>query len=65
MPKWKSKKISGLMKDEWGGRIMTKSFRPRTKTYNYLIDDDRKIKKQKAQMIVLQKKFGLKIIETV
>ena len=53
------------MKDEWGGRIMTKSFRPRTKTYNYLIDDDRKIKKQKAQMIVLQKKFGLKIIETV
>ena len=39
LPKEKNKKVFGLMKDELGGKIMTKFVRPRAKTYSYLIDD--------------------------
>ena len=36
------------MKDELGGKIMTKLFILRAKTYSYLIDDGSKKKKQRA-----------------
>ena len=51
----KNKEATGLMKDELGGKIMTKLFRLRAKSYNYLIDDGTKIKEQKAQKSVSQK----------
>ena len=48
----KNKEATGLMKDELGGKIMTKLLRLRAKSYNYLIDDGTKIKEQKAQKSV-------------
>ena len=45
--KEKIKKVVGLIKDELGGKIMTKFLGSRAKTYNYLIDDGVKIKRQK------------------
>ena len=37
--KGKNQKVIGLMKDELGGRIITKFVGLRVKTYSYLIDD--------------------------
>ena len=45
LPKGKNRKVIGLMKDEWGGKIITRFVRLRTKTYNYLIDDGREDEK--------------------
>ena len=39
LPKGKSKKVTGLMKDELGAKITTKFVRLRAKAYSYLIDD--------------------------
>ena len=39
LPKGKDKKVIGLIKDELGGKIMTKFARLRAKTYSYLTDD--------------------------
>ena len=36
------------MKDELGGKIMTKFFGPRAKVYSYLMDDDNEAKKPKG-----------------
>ena len=40
------------MEDELGGKIMKEFLELRAKTYNYLIDDGIKTKKQKAQKSV-------------
>ena len=38
----------GLMKDEFGGKIMTEFFALRPKTYSYLMDYDSEAKKVKG-----------------
>ena len=48
LPKSKNKKVIGLMKDELGGKIMTKFVGLRPKTYSYLMDDGNSDKKPKG-----------------
>ena len=48
LPKGKNKKVIGLMKDELGGKIMTKFVGLRPKTYSYLMDDGNSDKKPKG-----------------
>ena len=49
LPKGKKQKVIALMKDELGGRIMTKFARLGGKTYSYLIDELVNIKQQQTQ----------------
>ena len=44
------------MKDELGGRTMTKSSAPRPKTYSYLMDHDSEAKKAKGTKKCVTKK---------
>ena len=44
----KEKKVTGLIKDELGGKIMTKFVELRAETYHYLIDDGSEDKKSKS-----------------
>ena len=48
LPKVKNKKVIRLMKDELGGKIMTKFVGLGAKTYGYLIDDSSGYKKAKG-----------------
>ena len=48
LPKEKNKKITGLMKDGLGRKIMIKFVRLRAKTYSYLIDDIKCITNKKT-----------------
>ena len=48
MPKRKKKKVIGLIKDELGGKIMTKFVGSRAKCYSYLIHDGSEDKKEKG-----------------
>ena len=58
LPKGKSKKVIGLMKDELGGKTMIKFVGLRTKTYSYLIDDGREDKKAKdTKKCVIKRKL--------
>ena len=52
--KEKNKKVTGLMKDELGGKIMTEFVALRPKTYSYLMDDantEKKVKGTKKSVI--------------
>ena len=67
LPKGKNKKVIGLMKDELGGKIMTKFVGLRAKTSSYLIDDgSNDKKKQKSQKSVsLRENVNLEVIKNV
>ena len=49
MPKRKNEIIIGLMKNEFGGKIMIEFVVLRAKTYSYLIDDGSEDKKAKGR----------------
>ena len=49
IPIGKNKKVSGLFKDELGGKIMTEVVALRPKTYAYLMDDGNDHKKAKGK----------------
>ena len=53
----KNKKIIGLMKDELGGKIITKFVTLRSKTYSYLTDDGKEDKKAKGTKKCIIKKM--------
>ena len=61
LPKGKNKNIIGLLKDELGGKIMTKFVGLRAKNYSYLIDggseDKKKAKGTKKCIIKRKLKF--------
>ena len=44
----KEKKVTGLLKDKLGGKIMTKFVELRVETYSYLIVEGREDKKSKS-----------------
>ena len=48
LPTGKNKKVIGLMKEELGGKIITEFVTLRPKTYSYLTDDCKEIKKAKG-----------------
>ena len=50
--KGKTKKVTGLKKDDLGGKIMKKIVGLRAKIYSYLIDDGSEDKKAKDTKIV-------------
>ena len=49
LPTGKNKKVIGLMKDELGGKIITKFVTLRPKTYSFLTDDGKEDKKAKGR----------------
>ena len=53
LPTGKNKKVTGLMKDELGRKIMTEFVALRPKTYSYLMDDGGSDKKDKGTKSVL------------
>ena len=48
LPTGKNKKVIGLMKDEFGGKIITEFVTLRPKTYSYSTDDGKETKKAKG-----------------
>ena len=64
LPKGKTEKAISLIKDKLGGKIMTKLFGLRTKTYSYLIGDISEVK-IKGTKKCHKKNSNLKIVKTV
>ena len=48
LPKGMNKNVVGLMKDEPGGKIITEFVALKPKSYSYLTDDDKNVKKAKG-----------------
>ena len=44
----KNKKVIGLFKDELGGKLMNEFFTLTAKTYSYLMDDNKEVRKAKG-----------------
>ena len=66
LPTGKNKKLTGLMKDEFGGRIKTEfaALRPETSKSSYLMDDSNSDKKAKGtKKCVIKKCLNLMIIK--
>ena len=58
LPTGKNKKIIGLMKDELGGKIIMEFVTLRPKTYSFLTDDGKEVKKAKGtKKCVIKKKI--------
>ena len=57
LPAGKNKIVIGLMKDELGGKIMTKFVAVGPKTYSYLMGDDSEVKKPKGTKKYVMKKM--------
>ena len=57
LPMGRNKKVIGLMKDELGGKIITKFITLRPETYSYLIDDGKEDKKAKGTKKCVIKKM--------
>ena len=54
----KTKKVIGLFKDEFRGKIMTESVAPRAKAYAYLMDDGSEHKKAKGmKKCIIKREF--------
>ena len=65
LSKGKNKKVIGLRKDELGGKIITKLFGLRAKTYSYLKDDGSEDKKEKGKReCVIKRKFKFENYKT-
>ena len=58
----KIKKVIGLMKDKFGGKIMTKFVGLRAKTYKYSIDDGNESKKAKGTKKCVMKRKIFKLL---
>ena len=56
LPKGKHEKVTGLMKDKLGQKIMIKFVGLRAKTYIYLIDDGSEDKNKRHKKVCHQKK---------
>ena len=64
LPTGKNEKLTGLMKDELGGKIMTEFAALRPKTYSYLMDDGSNDKKAKGtKKCVIKRDSNLMIIK--
>ena len=57
LPMGKNKKVTGLMKDELGGKIITEFTTFRPKTYSFLTDDGKEDKKAKGTKKCVIKKM--------
>ena len=57
LPTGKNKKVTGLMKDELGGKIITEFVALRPKTYSFLTDDGKEDKKAKGTKKCVIKKM--------
>ena len=58
--KGKNKKVTGLLKDELGGKIVIAFIELKAKTYSYLVDDGSEDKKAKGTKTYVIKKLKFK-----
>ena len=65
LPNGKIKKVTGLMKDELDGKIMTEFVALKPKTCSYLTDDSDENKKKAQKSVLLNENLNLKIINIV